>query len=573
MMSAVFLEGNARVILKGLPADWFHCVVTSPPYFGLRKYDGGEDVWSGNLNCRHVWGELLPSAGYRSSDTSPGKLQGRGTQERNNRLTQFCSLCGAWRGQLGAEPTPDAYIAHLVEICAEVKRVLRPDGVFWLNIGDSWASGKGTMYNPGGGGTSLPGHANLKENQAYQLDKHNKSDVLKWGCKPLDMILIPQLIALALRADGWYVRSQIIWSKLNPMPESVSGVRWEQHRVKVARSARAAPDSAHTQAYGGKPQGARDGREFADHNDEWVDCPGCPRCSPNDGLVLRRGSWRPTDSYEVLLMLTKTNRYFCDREAVREPVASSTIGRGPVDFGGAKGRSAVFSKDDPNFRNGSEQWGRTFDYRERCADGRNLRSVWTFPSQSFKGHHYAVFPFKLPTTCIQAATSERGCCPDCGSPYARVVVRPEVPHDGATDCKNTDTQGNTRRLALLRQAAHERGGEYQNTTKTVSWRPTCKCNAGDPVPCRVLDPFSGAGTTVIAADRLGRDAYGIDTSSEYTQMARDRLDEDWAKRNGHKSKSTKESFDQWLSRMEELSELSQFSRVSRDPIDNGSRIP
>lgn len=542
-MTAIFLEGNAKNMLAGLPSDFVHCVVTSPPYFGLRRYQGGQEVWDGDENCEHEWGDEMVRRDRgiaKGANAVVGnqllEVSGVETKQGN-----FCQLCSAWRGRLGNEPTPELYIKHLVEICRDVKRVLRPDGVFWLNIGDSWA---------GSGGAHKPEHANPGLSKSSSRAGVPLGGATYDGIKPLDMVLIPSQLALALRADGWYVRSMVCWSKSNPMPESVNGWRWERHKVKVAKSTRAESDSYHSLAFGDKPMGARDGREFANHGKEWQNCPGCPKCSPNDGLILRKGSWRPTDSYEIILMLTKTDNYYCDKEAVMEPIAPSTIGRGKVDFGGAKGREYQPDDSDPNFRNGSEQWGRTYDYAESNSNGgRNLRSVWSFPTAPGKFNHYAAYPPRLPELCVKSSTSEKGCCPECGAPWSRVIEKLEVPHDGSTDCKNPDEQGNSRRLALMRQAARERGEEYSNKSKTVSWKSTCSCDAGDPVPCRVLDPFSGAGTTALVCERLGLDSFSIDTSAEYIELSRKRLAEDEEKRlaefikqaksNGHRTEGHK----------------------------------
>ena len=117
---------------------------------------------------------------------------------------------------------------------------------------------------------------------------------------------------------------------------------------------------------------------------------------------------------------------------------------------------------------------------------------------------------------IAAGTSERGCCPECGAPWGRVVERGLTAHTGQTD--SAYQKGTTaNRLALLRQAARENGGEYVNRTKTVAWQPTCTCNAGDPVPCYVLDPLGGAGTTALQADRMGRDATIIELNETYAR--------------------------------------------------------
>ena len=161
--------------------------------------------------------------------------------------------------------------------------------------------------------------------------------------------------------------------------------------------------------------------------------------------------------------------------------------------------------------------------------GRNMRSVWTFPTGSYSGAHFAVYPPRLPELCIRASTSEAGCCPSCGSPWARV-----------TKSQVTDTRpgknvgkGKSGTNDDPNQSLHQRDiSRYrqQLSRVTLGWRPTCKCDAGSPVPCWILDPFSGAGTTALAAERLGRDSVNIDTSAAYSELARQRLLEDKKKR-------------------------------------------
>jgi hypothetical protein len=235
-------------------------------------------------------------------------------------------------------------------------------------------------------------------------------------------------------------------------------------------------------------------------------------------------------------MLTKTGSYFCDKQAVMEPIAPSTVGRGKVEFGGAKGRAYYPDKSDPNFRNGSEQWGRTYDYQQSNPDGlRNLRSAWTFATQPFGKGHWAAYPPRLVEIAVKASTSEKGCCPKCLAPHARVIRKGLTAHDG--DTESGYGKGTTaNRLALLRQAARERGAEYVDSSETVGWMPTCSCAAvGDPIPAIVLDPFSGAGTTALVCERLGLNSFNIDISAEYIQIAEARLVEDAAKRSGNGS--------------------------------------
>ncbi len=532
-MTAIFQQGNAKDVLKGFPENFFHCAVTSPPYFGLRKYDGGAAIWDGDAKCEHEWVAhyQLPKGGRNLPDNMPNtggnRVQQLVDSPRFGVHSSFCRRCGAWRGQLGAEPTPDLYISHLVQICQEVKRVLRKDGVFWLNIGDSWCGYKGDNYlrHPESSrlqaGTSVP-------------SCHFVGTPQTTGLKPLDMILIPSQIAIALRADDWYVRSMVVWSKNNPMPESVNGWRWEEHRVsqcprcmslssfknRVCKICdwRKPSNRGETEAWWaetGQQEHSEDGGFRSDSF--FVDCPGCPKCSHSDGYILRKGSWRPTDSYEFILMLTKTNNYYSDREAVLE---RGVYPPGESRQGGDWHKSMMSGSRTTEGLHNKEWIGN---------GGRNLRSVWSFPTRPGKFNHYAAYPPRLPETCIRSSTSEKGCCPACGAPWARVVDKGFTMHNKATGSQYAKgTSAN--RLALLRQSAREQGEEYSHLSRTTGWRPTCSCSTSDLIPCRILDPFSGAGTTALAAERLGLDSFSIDTSAEYIELSKVRLMDDKQKR-------------------------------------------
>lgn len=191
------IQGDALTVLKTLPDASVQIVCTSPPYFGLRDYETA--TWKGgDPTCDH----LPPDeAGQTKKPTS-------GQRTHAGRFTgPTCWKCGAARidQQIGLEATPDAYIAALVGVFREVKRVLRDDGTVWLNLGDSYAA-----------------------NRTYQVrdSKHvdvgnGASSVVPQGLKPKDLLMMPARVALALQADGWWLRSDIIWSKANPMPESV----------------------------------------------------------------------------------------------------------------------------------------------------------------------------------------------------------------------------------------------------------------------------------------------------------------------------------------------------------------
>jgi DNA modification methylase len=299
------LQGDCRQVLATLPAASVQCCVTSPPYFGLRNY-GVE-------------------------------------------------------GQIGLEETPDAYVAEMVAVFREVRRVLKDDGTLWLNLGDSYVSNG------------------------------------RCGIKPKDLIGIPWMVAFALRADGWYLRKDIIWSKPNPMPESVTD--------------------------------------------------------------------RPTSSHEHVFLLSKAARYYYDADAIRQPLAESSVQRFAQDIeaqagserahGGEKIMKAVCKGDKQRGHSRrhdgfNDRWD-SVTKAEQMACGSNARDVWTIATQPFSGAHFATMPPELAERCIKAGT-----------------------------------------------------------------RP------GDTV----LDPFGGAGTTGLAADRLNRDAVLIELNPDYAALAKARVTDD-----------------------------------------------
>src|SRR5690606_14776859 len=211
------LIGDCREMLRTLPEESVHCVVTSPPYWGLRDYGLPPTVWGGDPYCDHEWG--LQERGRRkdvlpSEQSAAGRL---GTHERATGLNdggRVCVRCGAWRGQLGLEPTPELYVEHMVEVFREVRRVLRRDGTLWLNLGDSY-----NAYNGNRGTESRYAGDRRKIGEPMFPQGHG---LMVPTLKPKDLIGLPWRVAFALQADGWYLRSDIIWAKPNPMPESVT---------------------------------------------------------------------------------------------------------------------------------------------------------------------------------------------------------------------------------------------------------------------------------------------------------------------------------------------------------------
>lgn len=350
-MTTTILVGDVREKLRTLPSESVHCIVTSPPYWGLRDY--GVD------------------------------------------------------GQIGLEASPAEFIATMVAVFEELRRVLRPDGTCWVNMGDSYAGSWGAQGRANGNG-QMAGRSVASARQigaAPRFGTGTGTRGKEFGLKPKDLVMMPHRLAIALQDAGWWVRQDIVWAKPNPMPESV-----------------------------------RD------------------RC---------------TKSHEYIFLLTKSEQYYFDQDAISEPVSANTHARLSQDVqnqigsaranGGAKSNGNMKAVGRKLGSTTGVGFGRGYDkvakprvknnesFDEAMSimpDRRNKRSVWTMVTQSFKEAHFATFPTELPETCIKAG------CPSGGT---------------------------------------------------------------------VLDPFFGAGTTGLVADRLQRHCIGIELNPAYADLARKRI--------------------------------------------------
>ena len=341
-------------------------------------------------------------------------------------------------GMIGLEPTFEEHLENLLTVFREVRRVLRKDGTLWLNYGDAYAGGgrgKGSGKQTTNVGSNLPPFRPA-------------------GFKAKDLMMMPARVAMALQADGWWLRSEVIWAKPNPMPESVTD--------------------------------------------------------------------RPSSAHEKVFLFAKSARYFYDHVAVRTPSKRPYLESLYSPPGHPPHHGSVCNFDGkhkpPDKQRGhgrrhdgfNDRW-EAMSKAERQANGANLRNVWNIAPRPFKGAHFATFPPDLVEPCVKAGTSEKGACANCGAPWKREVDKTFYPAG---------------------ERAHISGGEYDrgwegtprgsNEIKTTGWSPTCECDA-DVVPATVLDPFAGAGTVGLVADRLGRDAVLIEINPEYAEMARGRI--------------------------------------------------
>src|SRR3990167_846689 len=514
--------GNVTDELRAMSEKSIHLVVTSPPYYGLRAYKGEQRAWFGAKDgCNH---ELAPAgipntkfAAQGSTETVKYKVLVEEGKTRP-KSSSVCVKCGGWYGQLGLEPSPDAFVAHLVEIFAEVKRVLRDDGIVFLNIGDSFAGGGGATGIPADWKSiSMSNREKYPVGGAYPLKKVS-------GVKPKSRIGIPQRLMLALMGDDWIVRQDIIFAKKSPLPEPCVGWRWERCRKKSGNhGGRDEPyriDSGRLL----NPQQGHDGSDFLS-DAVWAVCNGCDKCSKNDGYVLRKGAWRPTCAHEYIFMLTKSGEYYSDGEDVREPCKCPDEKR-IVVFGGPKGLKAGGSiKNASMIRKGVYVAG----------VGRNMRDVWQVPPGNNKTIHHAAFSLWIPETCIKIATSRGGYCADCGEPYARVlnIERPDWEERGRTTEKEIEQRASALEVygskdygngdLKGRSLTDIFGSAVQSKRDTIGWKKICECATGEKIVATVLDPFCGSGTTLLAAKNAGINGIGVDISEIYKAVAKKRI--------------------------------------------------
>lgn len=210
------LQGNCLEVIRTLPDNLIDCVVTSPPYYGLRNYGSETDaIWGGDVNCVHDWVEERTSRPNASGGATPKDYKDNAQHfaDYNDRATysSTCSLCNAWRGQLGLEPTFDLYVEHLYQIFNEIRRILKPTGTCFVNLGDSYAAG---------GGKGIEQSFKRKkgiDTGAFPDSSPTSKLRTKMG---KSLLLVPYRFAVKMVDNGFLMRNAIIWAKKNCLPTS-----------------------------------------------------------------------------------------------------------------------------------------------------------------------------------------------------------------------------------------------------------------------------------------------------------------------------------------------------------------
>ena len=337
------MQGDAMEALSSMEAASVHMVVTSPPYWGLRDYGLGQ--WQGgDAECEHN----VPPRPAIDVESGGGLWRAANAEGWPNHT---CGHCGAVQQSagIGLEPTLGEWVGKIVEVMREVWRVLRNDGTVWLNLGDAYASiGRSARKeSPGVGATqAMP---RVEREVVWQAGGgHNFNWELPGGIRPKNLIGLPWRVAFALQDDGWILRSDIIWAKLNPMPESVKDRPTKAHEYLFLL--------------------AKQGKYFY------------------DAVAIKTPGKDPVDDARRIAQQHDGNKSVANTEKNglrprRQPRTDKQRGH---------------SRRHDGF---NDRWDNMTKPQQQVK-GANKRDVWFIATQSYKGAHFATFPEALVEPCI-----------------------------------------------------------------------------------------------------------------------------------------------------------------------------
>lgn len=460
-----------RTILPTLEKNSVDCVFTSPPYWGLRDYGtGANSVWDDDPDCEHEWNEVIKKAPHGEGFGDNKAI----VSMSEDSISGLCH-CGAWKGQLGLEPTWQLFIKHMVEISSLIKRVLKPTGSYYLVMGDTYAGsgGAGGDYNPGG----------MREGQPKYKQNHYRDVVTK----PKQLLLIPSRLAIALQEDGWTLRNKIIWYKTNHMPSSV--------KDRLTNSYEEIFHFVQNRKYYYDLDSIREPHKY--------------QHQPPGNKLIEPG--RTPISVD-----NPTKR-------ARPPKEQSfnVAGKNPSD---------VQKWENPDGQT-AQQFARKkhSGYLDENGElmvnplGKNPSDFFKSNTKPYPEAHFAVFPEDICIPRIKSSTPKEVCV-SCGKARERIIEKGELVfgdgHKRLIDRVKVDETG------MDAWAGRGAKGErmipcayYEN--KTIGWTK-CSCQA-DFEPGVVLDPFAGTGTTGKVALDLGRKAILIEINQDYQELIERRL--------------------------------------------------
>jgi len=486
-LSIKLYQGDALTVLKTLAAGSVQCCVTSPPYWGLRDY--------------------------------------------------------GIEGQIGLEPTPELYVEHLVEIFREVKRVLKKDGTFWLNLGDSYAGsckGEGGIYE-------LSKKQNSNRGSHYGKDNGiiHKFDS---GLKPKDLVGIPWRVALALQADGWWLRQDIIWAKGNPMPESVCDRNTKSHEYifLLTKSPRYYYDNIAIQERAG---GCNDKemqylqadftdrellqKQSAEGRTVWPVCRLYKNSEKEIRPEIQQNGKGKSERQEILLFGEGAEK----KEGISGKLRTDLGTKREISSGDEKTREGRKIQESPEeirfirerennesgagcplFCNSERPYGEKTHREEK--EILSCQYAMHINLSGMGGHQKEI---RIPL-CLLPQTKEirNGSC--------NSVDERRTPYQ--SECSSF--LPNLQRQEKQSSFRNRRSVWHINTRAFKSAHfatfppelPEICIKAGSRRNDIILDPFSGAGTTGLVANRLGRQYIGIELNSEYIEMSKKRIYDD-----------------------------------------------
>lgn len=406
-------NGDAMKVLPGLPAQIAQTSVTSPPYWGLRDYGIDPSIWGGDPECQHVfeiemidteigrgnWTQAVNGRGENQGNITEFREPIRSTSDRG-----FCKKCGAWKGCYGLEPTPELYIEHTVQIFREVKRALKDDGILWLNLGDSYSHG-------GCGGRDPERWPKQSRNDHFPV--HGKK---KTFLKPKDLIGIPWRVALALQTDGWYLRSDIIWHKPNPMPESAKDRPTKAHEYifLLSKSQRYYYDADAIKEKASPDTHARYARGRSNHH-KWADGgPGNQTIAKSFQHMCKPGvnpksmlAWKSPDGWDTSKGSGRHGTYHRQgrekgkRGLVKQNPSFSAAVKDIVEY---RNKRSVWTIEDHNTLVAWLNQSHPEILKEYFSAGKP--DVWTVSTAPYSEAHFATFPPELIVPCIKAGSRE-----------------------------------------------------------------------------------------------------------------------------------------------------------------------
>ena len=211
-MKHTLINKDVLEALREIPDESADCIVTSPPYYGLRSYKAADAIWGGNPECEHAFTfQSHHTPGQSDKATTHSKIEGLGKDWAEG----YCSKCGAWKGQLGLEPSYQLYLDHVMLVTKELKRVLKKTGTMFWNMGDSYAGNMGSRAGWQDSKYSETREEGIEHGEAVFLNAD-------YGNIPdKSLMMLPERFAIRMIDDGWILRNKIIWYKRNGMPSSV----------------------------------------------------------------------------------------------------------------------------------------------------------------------------------------------------------------------------------------------------------------------------------------------------------------------------------------------------------------